>query len=82
MQLTDQTVAAAGLSFRVCAGGAGLFERDSVVCPRRDAAVAVSRLDGSAVDDEDEQQQTEAALQVCALVLKCLHQHAGPCRLC
>jgi len=82
VQLTDQTVAAAGPSCRVCAGGTGLFERDSIVCRRRDAPVAVSRLDGSAVYDEDEQQQTEAALQVGALVLKCVHQHAGPCPLC
>ena len=82
MQLTDQTVAAAGPSCRVCAGGAGLFERDSIVCGKHYSAVGVGRLDGSTVHDEDEQQQTEAALQVGALVLKCVHQHAGPCRLC
>ena len=55
MQLTDQTVTAAGLCFRSCAGVAGLFERDSVVCRWRDSAVTVSRLDRSTVDDEDEQ---------------------------
>ena len=55
MQLTDKTVAAAGLSCRVCAGGTSVFERDSIVGRRRDSAVAVSRLDCGAVDDEDEQ---------------------------
>ena len=75
MQLTDQTVTAAGLSCRVCAGGAGVFERDSIVCRRRDSTVAVSRLDRSAIDDEDEQQQTNAALQVGVLVVKCAHPH-------
>jgi len=82
MQLTDQTVAAAGPSCRVCAGGAGLFECDSIVCRRHYSAVGMGRLDGGAVDDEDEQQQTEAALQISALVLKCSRQHAGPCPLC
>jgi len=82
MQLTDQTVTAAGPSCRSCAARAGLFERDSIVCRRCDSAVPVSRLDSSAVDDEDEQQQTEAALKVGALVLEGSHQHAGPCRLC
>ena len=82
MQLTDETVAAAGLSCRSCAGGTGTFERNRIVCRWRDCAVAVSRLDGRTVDDEDEQQQTEAALQVGALVLESSHQHAGPCRLC
>jgi len=62
MQLTDQTVAAAGPSCRVCAGGAGLFERDSIVCGRHYSAVAVSCLDCSAVDNEDEQQQNDDAL--------------------
>ena len=55
MQLTDKTVAAAGLTCRVSAGGTGLFERDSIVCRRHNSAVAVSRLDGRAVDDENEQ---------------------------
>ena len=82
MQLTDETVAAAGLSCRSCPRGTGTFERDRIVRRRRNSAVAVSRLDGSAVDNEDEQQQTEAALQVGALVLKSSHQHAGHCRLC
>ena len=83
MQLTDQTVTAAGLSFRSCTGGTGLFERDGIVCCQRDsAAVPVSRLDRSAVDDKDEQQQTNAALQVGALVLECSHQHAGLNHLC
>ena len=59
-----------------------MFERDSIVCRGCDSAVAVSRFDCSAVNDEDEQQQTEAALKVGSLVLKCVHRHAGPCCLC
>ena len=82
MQLTDQTVAAAGLSCRSCTGRAGLFERRSIICRWPDCPVPVSGLDRSAVEDEDEQQQTEAALKVGALVLECFHQHAGHCRLC
>ena len=82
MQLTDQTVTAARLCFRSCAGGAGLFERDSIVCRRCYSAVPVSRLDRSAVDDEDEQKQTNDALQVGVLVLECAHQHAGLNHLC
>ena len=78
MQLADKTVAAAGLSCRVCAGAAGLFERDRIISRRRSSAMPVSRLNGSAVDDEDEEQQSEAALEVGALVLKCVRQHAGP----
>ena len=82
MQLTDQTVAAAGLRCRLCAGGTGRFERDSRIWWWTNFAMVVSRLDCSAVDDEDEQQQTEAALHTGSLVLKCVHQHAGPCPLC
>ena len=82
MQLTDQTVAAAGLTILSCAGGTGLFESDGIVCRRHDSAVTVSRLYRSAVDDEDEQQQTNAALQARVLVLECAHQHAGLNQLC
>ena len=82
MQLTDQTVTAAGLSCGSCAARTGMLERDSIVSCRRDSAVPVGCLDRSAVEDEDEQQQTEATLQVGALVLECSHQHAGHCRLC
>ena len=81
MQLTDQTVAAAGLSCRGCSGGAGFIERDSIVCRQHDSAVPVSRFDSRSVKDEDDQQQTNAALQVGGLVLKS-SQHAGPCRVC
>ena len=81
MQLTDQTIAAAGLSCRSCSGGAGFVERDGIVCRQHDSAVAVSRFDSRSVEDEDDQQQTKAALQVGGLVLKC-SQHAGYCRLC
>ena len=77
MQLTDQTVTAAGLCFLSCSRGTGWFERDRIVSRRADSAVPVSRLDRSAVDDENEQQQTNATLQVAAVVLECAHQHAG-----
>jgi len=82
MQLTDQTVTAAGLGFRSRAGGTGLFEGDGILCRWRDSAVPVSRFDRSAVYDEDEQQQTNATLQVGVLVLECAHQHAGLNHLC
>jgi len=39
--------------------------------------VAVSSFNGSAVENEDEQQQTEATLQVGSLIPECSHQHAG-----
>lgn len=55
MQLTDQTVTAAGLCFRSGPCVAGLLERDSILYRRRDSAVPVSGFDRSAVDDEDEQ---------------------------
>ena len=47
---------------------------------RQYAAVAVSRLDSRAVKDEDNQQQTEAASNVCGMVLNCPRKHAGHCR--
>ena len=61
MQLTDQTVAAAGLRCLSCVCGAGFVERDDIVCRQHDSAVAVSRFDSRSVKDEDDQQQTDAA---------------------
>ena len=81
MQLTDQTVAAAGLTDGSCTCRARLFERGSIICRWHDCPVPVCGLDGSAVKNEDEQQQTEAALKVGAVVLECSHQHAGHDRL-
>lgn len=63
MQLTDQTVAAALLSCRSGAAGAGFVERRRGRIGRRYySPVSVSSFNRSAVDDKDEQQQTEAAL--------------------
>lgn len=46
---------------------------------RQYAAVAVSRLDGGAVKDKDDQKQTETASKGHGMVLDCLREHAGHC---
>lgn len=81
MQLTDQTVAAASLSCWSGTSGAGLVKRSGVAARRRYYAVTVSRLDCSAVENEEDQEQTKATLQVCVVALECFH-HAGHCQLC
>lgn len=51
--------------------------------PRADSSpVTVSGFDCCAIKDEEDEQQTEAALHIGALVLEGSHQHAGHCRLC
>ena len=55
MQLTDQTVVAAGLPDWSCICRASLFERRRIIWLRRDSPVPVSGLDRSAVENEDEQ---------------------------
>ncbi len=78
MQLTDQTVAAALLSCRSGAAGAGFVERRrGRICRRYYSSVAVSSFNRSSVNDEDEEQQAETALQVRVPGLECSHQHAG-----
>ena len=69
MQLADQAVVAAGLTDWSCICRASLFERCAAICGQRHSPVPVSGLDGSAVENEDKQQQTNGALKVRALVL-------------
>lgn len=42
--------------------------------------MAVRSLDSGAVKDEDDQQQTEGAFKIGAVVLNCFRQHVGHCR--
>ena len=76
MQLADQAVAASGGSVESSVAGVGSNQRSSVTCRRQYAPVLVSGLDSGAVEDEDDQQQTEAPRKRCATVVE-ESKHAG-----
>jgi hypothetical protein len=82
MQLANKTVTASGRSVEASAAGAGTNQRGSVACRRPYAPVLVRGFYGRAVKDKEDQQQTEPAFQAGALVLNCVNQHAGHCRMC
>ena len=44
--------------------------------------MAVSRLDGRTVKDENEQQQADAALKRGPVILRLFAKHARHCRMC
>ena len=70
MQLADEAVAASGRSVESVAAGAGSDQRSGVTCWRQYAPVLVSGLYSGAVEDEDDQQQTEAPRKRCATVVE------------
>ena len=80
MQLADQTITASTGWVESRAVGAGLSYGSNVTRRRRWPPVPVRCFDSGAVEDEDDQQQTEPTFQVGATVLNCLNQHAGHCR--
>src|SRR5215217_5256608 len=81
MQLTDEAVAASGRCAENCTGRPRLNYGGCVTCPDYYASMPVSSLDRGAIKDEDDEQQTEPTFQVSAVVLNCVNQHAGHCRM-
>src|SRR5215217_5265732 len=81
MQLTDEAVAASGRCAENCTGRPRLNYGGCVTCPDYYASMPVSSLDRGAIKDEDDEQQTEPTFQASAVVLNCVNQHAGHCRM-